>query len=180
MWTQKPRFSHFLKLLAYVTTVHAFTPSFKDKVGFPELRSSPSPETCVQSPPGIACSWLRENAEERALPLNHTIPHVWTFQNKPDIPTHGVATQKERFTIPKPGQKERLAVSITYLMVTSKLHPTPFIPHRNDFYSLAAPQKVRKSLKTRIWNCHLKTFSHLMAWLNFNPWKVLATSLFQF
>lgn len=48
MWTQKSKFSHFLKILASVTTVHSSMANLKEKVELPELRISSSPETCVQ------------------------------------------------------------------------------------------------------------------------------------
>lgn len=90
MWTQKTKFSHFLKILAYVTTVHTFMPNLKDKVEFPELKSSSSPEICTKSLPGTAWFWLRET-EEQLLLLKHTISNLHTFQDKLDIPTNGVS-----------------------------------------------------------------------------------------
>ena len=94
MWTQKPKFSHFLQILAHVTTVHTFMPNFKDKVQLPEIKSSSSPEICVQSLPQTACWWLIETEEKQLLPLKHTTSNLCTFQNKPDIPTNDMSRQR--------------------------------------------------------------------------------------
>lgn len=145
MWTQKPRFSHFLKLSADVPAVHAVVPGFKDKVGFPELRSSLSPETmCSHRQEQLLGS---EKLQKNKRCLSTTPLQIYGHSRASLTSQLMVWQRKERSTIPKLGQKERLAVSIEHLTVTSKLHPRPFAPRWNSFDSLAAPQKVWKVLK---------------------------------
>lgn len=69
MWIQKPKFGHFLKILAYVTAVCTFMPNVKDKVEFPEPKELSSRNLC-NALPGTACSWLRETEEKQLLPLD--------------------------------------------------------------------------------------------------------------